>query len=76
MNFKDEEERAKWIIGRAKYFTTVRFKDRKYERQEHETLELARAEGRRIVSEDKSKPVMIYAVAANDSSAWVENIYG
>ena len=68
------QRRSQWIVDHAEYWTTVRFKDRKYERTEHRTLALAEEHARRMIAETPIRPVMIYAVATNGSSTWVKNV--
>jgi HJR/Mrr/RecB family endonuclease len=73
LNFASAKEREDWIIANAQLFTTVRMIQRKYERQEHKTLKEARAHAHLLLKEDKSKPVLIYAIHDN-SDTYVEMV--
>ena len=73
LNFANAKEREDWIINNAQLFTTVRMIQRRYERQEHKTLKEARAFAHLLLKEDKSKPVLIYAIHDN-SDTYVEMV--
>jgi hypothetical protein len=73
LNFANAKEREEWIIQHVEYFTTVRMIQRKYERQEHKTLKEARAHAHLLLAQDKSKPVLIYAIHDN-SDTYVEMV--
>lgn len=73
-SFMSEADRADWITRGADYFTTIRFRDRRYERSVHPTRTDAELAGRRMVAEDPSRPIIIYAVRG-EQSVWVQNIY-
>lgn len=62
LNFSSSEERSKWIIDHAEYFTVVRVKNRRYERDEHENLAKAEQAAKRIVDAEPNARVLIYAV--------------
>jgi hypothetical protein len=61
LNFQTEQERREWIITHASYFTTARMIQRKYERQQWPSLDVARSEAKKLLKLNP-KPVLIYAV--------------
>lgn len=72
-DFKTIEERAKWVIDGAEYFTVVRTQFRNRTRTEHPTLAEATAEAQRIVGEDPGARLMIYAVRGPHDT-WVKTV--
>lgn len=60
--FTSEPERQRWIIDHAEYFTCVRFRNRKYEREEAPNLEKAQDMANTMVKNEPQFSVMIYAV--------------
>lgn len=62
-DFKTADEREKWIISHADYFTYILRRDRRNYRGEAKTLPLARDGAWRIIEADPTAKVMIYAVA-------------
>lgn len=73
LDFASAKEREDWIIQNAQYFTTCRTINRKYERQEHATLELARSHAKNLLAENPIKPILIYAVEG-ESSVYIEMV--
>ena len=73
MSFKSVVERDEHIISHADYFTTVRYRNRTYERQEHPNLAAAEQYARRMIEAEPDARFLVYAVQGN-SSAWVKNI--
>jgi len=73
LDFASAKEREEWIIANAQYFTTCRTINRKYERQEHATLELARSHAKSLLAENPIKPILIYAVEG-ESSVYIEMV--
>lgn len=73
MSFKSVVERDEHIITHADYFTTVRYRNRGYERQEHPSLGDAERYAKRMIAAEPEARFLVYAVQG-DSSAWVKNI--
>lgn len=64
LSFESSQERERWIVDNADYFTVVRYQGplRGYERHEVPTLAAAHATARKLLA-GGGKPYMIYAVA-------------
>lgn len=72
--FRTSKERDDHIIKNAAYFTIVRFLGvGQYERHEKNTLEEAVSLGLELSKSNKAN-YMVYAVAKNERSAFVQNI--
>jgi hypothetical protein len=61
--FSRAEERNKWIVDHAQFFTTIFRRQRRYERQEHFTFEAAITKAKQLVGQAPTGRVLIYAVA-------------
>ncbi len=62
--FTKAEDRNKWIKDNAQYFTVIRKRKRRYERDECWTLEEAvQLAQRRLAKDPYMQPLLIYAVA-------------
>lgn len=61
-NFESANDRNAWIIQHADYFTCARILGRVRQRVEAKTLDEARLKAAHLLTENNSKPVLIYAV--------------
>jgi hypothetical protein len=73
LNFATAQERQDWIIQHANHFTTVRRLNMVVAKQEHKTIDEARAHAKKMVEANGTKPVLIYAVNGN-SDTYVEMV--
>ncbi len=68
LNFTSDDERRKWFTDNADYFTVIRSRNLKNERQERPTLAEAMAEANRIIEGDPTARLLIYAVYGSSDS--------
>ena|SRR5882672_5456374 len=81
LEFQSAEERTAFIKANADYYTIAWKQDRKYQRFEYNTLNIAREQAQ-FAADIRNHPVMIYAVVCPFSnmnepygySSWVETV--
>lgn len=75
LSFSSAEERAKWLMDNAEYFTVIQRKDMRNHRHEFPTLTQAEKEAGRMAETDGGN-FMIYAVGPMGYSTYVKTIKG
>lgn len=62
LEFKNADQRDKWITDNADYFTVIQRKNRQYKRIESPNLPAAEKEAHKILAGDPEARLLIYAV--------------
>lgn len=67
--FTKADDRNKWIVDNAKYFTIIRRQNARYEREERPTYEEAIKAAQSFVTRNPNARFLIYAVYNNVTDA-------